>query len=90
MQLDPRVRPLFTTPSHPSYPSGHSCFGAAAASVLAHLFPREATVFEALASEASESRLWAGIHFRSDLDAGRALGRAVGQRVIDWSRGRGR
>jgi membrane-associated phospholipid phosphatase len=89
MQLDARVRPLFTTPNHPSYPSGHSCFGAAAATVLAHLVPRERAVFEALASEASESRLWAGIHVRSDLEAGRALGRAVGQRVIEWSRGRG-
>jgi membrane-associated phospholipid phosphatase len=82
VQLDARVRPLFATPNHPSYPSGHSCFGAAAAAVLAHLFPRDAAAFEALASEASESRLWAGIHFRSDLDAGRALGHAVGSRVI--------
>jgi membrane-associated phospholipid phosphatase len=83
VQLDPRVRSLFTTPHHPSYPSGHSCFGAAAATVLAHLFPRAAAVFEALAAEASESRLWAGIHFRSDLDAGRALGRAVGHRAME-------
>ena len=82
VQLDPRVRPLFATPSHPSYPSGHSCFGAAAAAVLAYLFPRDAAVFEALALEASESRLWAGIHFRSDLDAGRALGRAVAARAL--------
>jgi membrane-associated phospholipid phosphatase len=87
-QLDPRVRPLFTTPNHPSYPSGHSCFAAAAATVLAHVFPREAAVFDALASEASESRLWAGIHFRSDLDAGRALGRAIAERTIEWSRDR--
>jgi membrane-associated phospholipid phosphatase len=81
-QLDPGFRPLFTTPRHPSYPSGHSCFSGAAAAVLSHLFPREAAAFEALASESSESRLWAGIHFRSDLVAGRALGRAVAERVI--------
>lgn len=89
-QLDRSLRPLFTTPNHPSYPSGHSCFGSAAATVLAHLFPREAAAFEALASESSESRLWAGIHFRSDLDAGRALGRAVGRRTIEWARADGR
>lgn len=83
VQLDPRLVPLFATPNHPSYPSGHSCFGGAAATVLAHLFPRDAAVFEALATQSSESRLWAGIHFRSDLDAGRALGRAVAQRVIE-------
>jgi PAP2 superfamily protein len=82
VQLDPSVRPLFPTPNHPSYPSGHSCFSSAAATALAHLFPRDAAVFEALALEASESRLWAGIHFRRDLVEGRALGRAVAQRVI--------
>lgn len=83
IQLDPRLVPLFATPNHPSYPSGHSCFGAAAAAVLAHLFPRDAAVFEALATESSESRLWAGIHFRSDLEAGRTLGRAVARRVLE-------
>jgi membrane-associated phospholipid phosphatase len=84
-QLDPGFRPLFTTPNHPSYPSGHSCFSSAAATALGHLFPRDAGTFEALASEASESRLWGGIHFRSDLAAGRALGRAVAHRVLQRS-----
>lgn len=84
-QLDPGFRPLFTTPNHPSYPSGHSCFSSAAATALGHLFPRDAGAFEALASDASESRLWGGIHFRSDLAAGRALGRDVAYRVIQRS-----
>ena len=82
VQIDPSFRPLFPTPNHPSYPSGHSCFGSAVATALAHFFPRDAARFEALALESSESRLWAGIHYRSDLLAGRALGRAVAQRVI--------
>ena len=85
VQLDPDFRPLFTTPNHPSYPSGHSCFSSAAATALAHLFPRDAATFEGLALQSSESRLWAGIHFRSDLVAGRALGRAVARRVIQRS-----
>ena len=85
-QLDPSFTPLFPTPQHPSYPSGHSCLSAAAGGVLGHLFPRDAAQVEVLASEASESRLWAGIHFRSDLSAGRALGRAVAERVIARSR----
>jgi membrane-associated phospholipid phosphatase len=84
-QLDGGFTPLFTTPNHPGYPSGHSCFSSAAATVLGQLFPRDAAVFEALAEESSESRLWAGIHFRSDLAAGRALGRAVAKRVLGWS-----
>ena len=30
-----------------------------------------------------ESRLWAGIHFRSDIDTGLALGRAIANLVIE-------
>jgi membrane-associated phospholipid phosphatase len=84
-QLEPSFRPVFTTPNHPSYPSGHSCLSSAAATALGHLFPRDAAAFDALAAEASESRLWAGIHFRTDLTAGRALGRDVARRVIQSS-----
>jgi membrane-associated phospholipid phosphatase len=82
-QLDAAFRPLFPTPAHPSYPSGHSCLSTAAATVLGRLFPRDAAAFDALAAEASESRLWAGIHFRSDVTAGSALGRAVALRVLE-------
>ena len=35
---DPAWTPLFTTPAHPDYPSGHSCVSAAAAVVLAKEF----------------------------------------------------
>ena len=35
---DPAWTPLFTTPAHPDYPSGHSCVSAAAAVVLAREF----------------------------------------------------
>jgi membrane-associated phospholipid phosphatase len=85
-QLDPTITPLFPTPNHPSYPSAHGCDDAAAAAVLAYLFPREAAFFEERAREAAESRLWAGIHFRSDLEAGLKLGEAVGQLVVERAR----
>ncbi|HEY2679050.1 MAG TPA: vanadium-dependent haloperoxidase, partial [Steroidobacteraceae bacterium] len=35
---DPTWMPLFATPAHPEYPSGHSCVSGAAGSVLAHYF----------------------------------------------------
>jgi membrane-associated phospholipid phosphatase len=78
-QLDPDVKPLFPTPNHPSYPAAHGCFSAAQAVILGYLFPRDAA---ALAEEAAESRVWAGIHYRSDITAGAALGRAVAEKVI--------
>ena len=47
--------------------------------VLSHLFPREAARYQSLAQEFGESRLWAGIHFRSDIEAGLRL-------VAGWAR----
>jgi membrane-associated phospholipid phosphatase len=85
-QLDPSFKSLFTTPNHPSYPSGHSCFSHAGAAILGHLYPRETATFYALAQQASESRLWAGLHFRSDIVAGRALGIRVANKVIERAR----
>jgi membrane-associated phospholipid phosphatase len=81
-QLDPTITPLFPTPNHPTYPSAHACNDAAAAVVLSYLFPGDADFFWARAEEGAESRLWAGIHFRSDLDAGMKLGRSVGEVVV--------
>jgi len=79
----PYVRP---TPSFPSYVSGHSTYSAAAAGVLDYLFPDQARSFDAMAQEAALSRLYGGIHFRSDNEAGFALGTKVGQLVVDKAR----
>ncbi len=82
-QLDPEVHTLIQTPAHPSYPSAHGCISGAQAAVLAYLFPSDANALTASANEAAESRLWAGIHFRSDADAGLALGRSVSNLVLE-------
>jgi membrane-associated phospholipid phosphatase len=82
-ETDPRVRGLVQTGGVPSYPSEHAAVGAAAAAVLSYLFPREDTLsFYALAREAGEARIAAGAAYRSDVDAGAAVGRAVAAQVI--------
>jgi membrane-associated phospholipid phosphatase len=81
-QIDSEFTPLFATPNHPAYPSAHSCISMATAGVLAHLFPVGADEVLALAHEAGESRIWAGIHFRSDVEAGIMLGQNVADAVI--------
>lgn len=80
-QIDAEVKPLFPLPNHPSYPSGHSCMSSASAAILQRLFPRDRQAIDDLARQAGEARLWAGIHFRSDIDAGRAIGETVAERV---------
>jgi membrane-associated phospholipid phosphatase len=82
VHLDPAVTPLFPTPAHPSYPSGHSAVVGATSTVLGALFPRDAECFRRNAEEMAASRLWAGIHFRSDNEAGLALGRRVAEAVL--------
>lgn len=82
-QLDPEVKPLFPPPPHPSYPSAHGCNSGATAAVLAYLFPDDGKAIEAQADNAAMSRMWAGIHYRSDDDAGLDLGRAVAKLVIE-------
>jgi membrane-associated phospholipid phosphatase len=81
-QADPTIATVFPTPPHPSYPSAHSCVSGATTGVLALAFPDEAARLEAVALEASLSRLYAGIHYRFDMDAGLALGRAVAAKAF--------
>jgi PAP2 superfamily len=81
-QIDPTVDMLFPAPNHPSYPAAHGCGDGASEVVLSYLFPRDATFFRERAEEGAMSRLWAGIHFRSDIDAGLTLGRSVGHLVV--------
>lgn len=70
-------------PNHPSYVSGHSTFSAAAATFLGAVFPDHEQEFSAMAEEASLSRVYAGIHYRFDGEAGLALGRSVGRLAIE-------
>jgi hypothetical protein len=73
-------------PNFPSYTSGHSTFSAAAAAVLGYVFPDKAADFEAKAKEASESRIYGLIHFRSDCETGLICGKAIGNYAV--SRGK--
>jgi membrane-associated phospholipid phosphatase len=66
-----------------SFPSLHAAVAGAASTVLTYLFPEAETGrLETLAREAAESRLWAGANYPSDVEAGLALGRAIGERAV--------
>lgn len=84
--IDPELAVQFPTPPFPSYPSAHATVSNAAAVVLAHLFPDDELDLLALATEASASRAWSGIHFPVDNDAGQLVGRNVGYLVISAAR----
>lgn len=76
-QADGGINLVFTTPNHPSYPSGHSCLTSAFMTVVADAFPSEQSRLDALITEAGMSRVYAGIHYRFDVEAGQGIGRGA-------------
>lgn len=83
IQAIPGFKTILGTPNFPSYTSGHSTFSAAAAEVLAYAFPTKAEQCRGWALEAAESRIYGGIHYRFDSEAGLAQGKAVANYTID-------
>ncbi|HEV3260597.1 MAG TPA: vanadium-dependent haloperoxidase [Gemmataceae bacterium] len=94
---DPDWLPLITTPPHPSYLCAHCSVSTSAAEVLTSFFAtddisfsstaegigvtRSYSSFSQASDEAGLSRLYGGIHWRFDINAGNGLGRALGRYV---------
>jgi membrane-associated phospholipid phosphatase len=81
-QADPLITLPILMPSFPSYPSNHAAVSAAATTVLGAMFPNERPGLDAQADEAALSRLFGGIHYRFDCDAGLVLGRTIAAYVV--------
>jgi membrane-associated phospholipid phosphatase len=74
-QADPAITVAVPLPNHPSYPSGHACITGAIMSVLMDAFPSERDRLQEIIEIAGLSRMYGGIHYRFDIDAGGAIGR---------------
>lgn len=77
IQTIPGFKTILGTPNFPAYTSGHSTFSAAGAEVLSYIFPAEAQQCQTWAREAAESRIYGGIHYRFDAEAGLTQGKNV-------------
>ncbi len=60
-----------------SFPSGHASLGWAWALILAELVPQRADAILARGYEFGQSRVICGVHWQTDVDAGRMIGSAV-------------
>ena len=81
--VDRCIKTITGVPNFPGYISGHSTFSGAAATLLAHVVPGKANDFMAMASEASLSRMYGGIHYRSDCETGLVVGKNIGAKAVD-------
>lgn len=82
-QINPDIKTVTGVPNFPSYTSGHSTFSGAAASVLSYVIPSKTAEYEAQAKQASDSRLFAAIHYRSDCEKGLEAGKKIGVYAVN-------
>jgi hypothetical protein len=91
---DPDYVPLIRTPCHPSYPSGHAATSYAAREVIERTFGESHAItlssptapgvtleyqrLEEITDDVDDARVYGGVHFRFDQEAGAQQGRRVG------------
>jgi membrane-associated phospholipid phosphatase len=85
-QVNPLIKTTTGLPNFPAYISGHSTFSAAAATILGHIIPGRASAYTEMAAEASISRMYGAIHYRSDCEKGLETGNKVGAYAIARAR----
>jgi len=78
--LDPRIHACAPLPKSGSYPSGHATQAFLWAGLLAEIFPEKRAALRERAELVAWSRVVAGVHYPTDIAAGRLLGdRLVGE-----------
>lgn len=79
---NPEIKSLGRPSKSGSYPSGHTTRVTAVAAVLTMMLPEKHDEIWRRAGEYAESRVVAGLHYRSDLEAGFRAGSALGAAIM--------
>jgi acid phosphatase (class A) len=76
---DPTIHPCIQPPKqdNQSYPSGHAAVAAAVSKLLTRMYPAKAELIRLRGFQVGEDRVIAGVHFPSDVQAGRNLAQAI-------------
>lgn len=80
--VDARLKPCVEFSDTGSYPSGHAMRAALWAGLLGAIFPDKSAACEVRADETRWARLLAGVHYPSDVEAGRILGEALTREML--------
>ena len=79
---DARVKPCVEFSDSGSYPSGHGIQSALWATLLGELLPDHADRFQTRALETRRMKMFTGVHYPSDLEAGRIVGEALAREML--------
>jgi acid phosphatase (class A) len=75
--LDARIQPCLEPIVNMAYPSGHATWVFMTAVLLADMVPERREAIWARAEDFARQRLVGGVHYRSDIDAGRIAGTVI-------------
>jgi acid phosphatase (class A) len=80
--VDPRIKILVVQPQDFSYPSNHSTFAFETGILLAAMVPEKASEIFARAADYAHHRVVAGVHFPTDVEAGRISGSVIDNALL--------
>jgi acid phosphatase (class A) len=75
------VKPIVPLSKSGSYPSGHTTVGTLMGIVLSNMVPEKKAAIMARAWEYGHNRLVGGIHYATDIEAGRIAGTVIAQTI---------
>jgi acid phosphatase (class A) len=75
--LEPRIEPIVKKPTNDSYPSGHAMWSRVVGLLLADMLPEYSDRIMARADDFAFHRVVAGVHYPSDVEAGKHAGTAL-------------
>jgi len=76
-KLSQKIKPCVTKPKSGAYPSGHTTFGYSSGIVLANMVPEKRADIFARVAQYGYHRMVGGVHYRSDVEAGRISGTVI-------------
>jgi acid phosphatase (class A) len=80
--VDERIKPCVELTDSGAYPSGHGIQSSLWAALLSELAPAHAAAFQQRAAETRRFKLLSGVHYASDLEAGRLVGEAMARAML--------
>ncbi|HEY0291425.1 MAG TPA: phosphatase PAP2 family protein [Hansschlegelia sp.] len=80
---EPSIQPLLPLPKNAAYPSGHTTWSRLNAIVLAGMVPEKRVEIFARADEYADDRIVAGVHYPTDIAAGKVAGSLIAQKELE-------